>query len=87
MSEIKYIPAEIDGVNQIERVERLLQAVDVFLDSQWNATDVNTGFDEVYNTIQAITIGATDFNLVLTSLIVGQTLIDSNGNLLTKGFV
>ena len=90
MSAIKYLPVEIDGVNVEElpdkdQVERLLVALDVFLDSQWNATGVNTGFNEVYNTIQQIEVGNADFDLVLTSLISGQTLIDSNGNLLTKG--
>jgi hypothetical protein len=86
MAEIKYIPVEIDGVNQTERIERLLQAIDVHLDSLWDASDVNTGFNEVYNAIAQIETGDTNFNSVLTSLISGQTLIDSNGNLLTKGF-
>jgi hypothetical protein len=91
MAEIKYLPVEIDGVEIEETpegnpLERLLHALDVKLQSQWTAQDVNTGFDEIYDTIQDIESGDRDINQVLTSLVVGQTLISDDGNLLTKAF-
>ena len=92
MAEIKYVPVEIDGTNiedlpPANRVERLLQALDVFLDSNWQSSNVNDGFNEVFQAIQNIEVGETNFNQILTSLISGQVLIDFNGNVLSKGFI
>lgn len=87
MAVIKYLPAEIDGVEIITKVERLLQAIDVHLDSSWNASNVNDGFDEVYIAIQNIDVGEANLNQILTSGVNWQVLVDSSGNVLSKGFI
>lgn len=84
MALVKYTPAEIDGVDITQKIERLLQDIDVFVDvDTLQSSDLRSALTELKKDIDNIQAGSLDLDSVLTEFITFQTLIDFNGNLLT----
>ena len=82
MSKVKYLPAEIDSVEQTQRIERLLQDRDVDVSaSGYDSNNLDEVLTQIRNEIDSI-----NFDQILTSQFNGQVLIDHNGNVLVKGF-
>lgn len=87
MSKVKYIPVEIDGVEQVQPIELLLQDRDVDVSaSGYDSDNLNEVLTQIRTELDNLIIGATDFDLVLTTQFGGRVLTDHNGNLLVRGF-
>lgn len=90
MSKIKYIPAEIDGVNVFDRIERNLAAGDVTR-GEHNSGSGITVENTLVNHEQRITfleqsgVDPIGVDSILVSSINWQVLVDFNGNVLTTG--
>lgn len=90
MAEIKYIPAEIDGVNVFDRIERLLAAADVRR-GEYDGTSTVSVEDTLVDHEQRITtleqsgVDPIGVDSVLVSGITWLVLVDFNGNVLQIG--
>jgi hypothetical protein len=88
MSQIKYLPVEIDGVNVFDPIERLLVDTDVAVNSLVLAgPNVHTALLGLQAQITGIVVGVADFSLILTEPYGWTVLMDQNGNVLSKGFL
>ena len=90
MSEIKYIPAEIDGVNDFSRTERKLVADDVkrgvFNDDKTESVEETlVEYDQRLNALEQGGSDPIGVDSILTSGISFTVLVDFNGNVLVTG--
>lgn len=87
MAVIKYLPAEIDGVEITQKIERLLQDIDVFVDvTGLSADNLRDALGELVEAIDDLQVGEVDFNLLLTEPFTWTILLNQDGNALSKGF-
>jgi hypothetical protein len=85
MSRVKYIVVEVDGVEMMQPIERLLDDRDVVVTSPGYPEFLDDALTQITAQFQAIEVGATDID----SILIGSdwdVLVDQNGYVLQRGY-
>jgi hypothetical protein len=86
MARVKYIVVEIDGVEVLQPLERLLDDRDVVVTAPGYPQFLDGALAQITAQFAALAPGTADIDSILTSD-TGEIMVDQNGYVLQRGFV